>query len=833
MAEPNPSLPSRRNLPRASHACQRCRAKKAKCDQRQPCANCIKHLEECTYGLRRRNDRTRNSRVPGSDRRSAGSPQRRLPTVPSTRDGRDELSRGCPTLEHSQGSDRVAFAQPPLPSDNADVVGDVNQHTHGTEFYGTSSNFVLLNQFFAYAQEHLPPGHPNSGSLKETSYLSPASGRASEPSSFRDQSSPWASGGIVSGPGLTAPSPVSIVNLLSNEEALEPLSRPKTPPRVTENQQGVSVDAPPALGRIRNESHTEFMHRDGHTSTPKNSASGESTSNLHSSAHAASKGNPVPDSPLQAARKGLEREYVRVYMSNLHHLHPMLDPIAFTARCEEVIWGVHTPLERNKHLRHFFALYNIVVAVGALIADPGITQNFEPDVSSCVKQPAQCEDSSSALSSQALSRKYFRKSRALLGDVFEVCSLESAQTLLLMSLYCQNSLKPHACYMYCGHAVRTALAIGIARESMSSSIEDHKAARRTWWCIYSHEIDMSCSAGRRDSLGKPRNYQINLPRIRDQVSTVSNKPELENCSVAMINEMVHFAAILRRISKELYHDSKGLTLLQKSAVAKELDALLDDWKNRLPEYLDFSRVSFREAEWAAKQKLVLHLRYLNARIVLHRLFLEAPMSRTRAQLSGHVDSCLDAARDTIRVMYDAYTNRHYFRTWWYNSTYTLYAGMIVLYIVMLGHTAVSSNELLDDVIKAQDILQSMEEAIVARRSANLIREGLEVARACVQSQRDQSARPEATSHEHEFGESQGHLGVDYMPNQAGNTLSRTLFSHAVPGQDPALLASIIDPNLLQDFTAADKDVSDQEFATFPSDSLYGDGLDVHLISMMV
>ncbi|KKO96605.1 hypothetical protein THAR02_11289 [Trichoderma harzianum] len=140
--------------------------------------------------------------------------------------------------------------------------------------------------------------------------------------------------------------------------------------------------------------------------------------------------------------------------------------------------------------------------------------------------------------------------------------------------------------------------------------------------------------------------------------------------------------------------SKGLTLLQKSTVAKELDTLLDDWKTRLPEYLDFSQVSFREAEWVAKQKLVLQLRYLKARIALHRLFLGVPMSTTPSQLSRHVGLCLDAARDTIRII------------------------MAVLYIIMLRHTTVPSNELLKDVMKAHDILQSMDEAIVARRSAN-------------------------------------------------------------------------------------------------------------------
>ncbi len=343
---------------------------------------------------------------------------------------------------------------------------------------------------------------------------------------------------------------------------------------------------------------------------------------------------------------------------------------------------------------------------------------------------------------------------------------------------------------------------------------------------------MSCSAGRRDSLGKPRNYQIELPRIQAQMASSPRSPELENCSFAMINGMVHFAAILRRISKELYHDSKGLTLLQKSAVATELDTLLDDWKARLPEYLDFGQVSFREAEWATKQKLVLHLRYLNARIVLHRLFLETHMSRTTSQLSRHVDCCLDAARATIRVMYDAYTNRHYFRTWWYNSTYTLYAGMVVLYIIMLGHATVPSDELLDDVIKAQDILQSMEEAVVARRSANLIREGLEVARACVHGQQEQYVQPEGSDAEQERNGAQGPSSLKNMTNQVGNDFSRSLFSHAVPGQDPGLLAFIIDPNLLQDFTAADKNMSGFEFSTLQFDRLYGEGLDVDYSSIM-
>jgi hypothetical protein len=657
----------------------------------------------------------------------------------------------------------------------------------------------------------------------------------------------------VSGAGLASlpPGRVSIINLLSNEEVLSPPSRPKTPSHTTEDQRDVSGVSSLASSRGRDGSHPISTQHDTLTLAQQYSQRQDGAISPRPSAAPAMNDKPVPEAPLRVARRRLEREYVRTYMSNLHHLHPMLDPIVFAARCEEEIWGVHSPLERKKNLRHFFALYNIVVAVGALIAGSSVTQDFERDIKLCLEQSTQSQNSGVPISSQALSKIYFRKSRALLGDVFEVCSLESAQTLLLMvrwssqsckphlltstqSLYCQNSLKPHACYMYCGQAVRTALAIGLASESMSSSVDDRKAARRTWWCIYSHEIDMSCSSGRRDSLGKPRYYQIKLPCIKAQNAIVPNVSELENSSFGMINEMVHFAAVLRRISKELYHDSKGLTLLQKSAVAKELDTLLDAWKSRLPEYLDFDKVSFREDEWAAKQKLVLHLRYLNARILLHRPFLAAPMNMAQAQMSRHVDLCLDAARETIRIMYDAYTNRHYFRTWWYNSTYTLYAGMIVLYIVMLGRSTVSSNELLDNVIKARDILQSMEEAVVARRSASLILEGLEVARACVQYRQTLSGRHEGTLSEQEHDASQSQADLNNITFNTGNDFSRTLFSYGVPGQDPGpLLASLIDPNLLQDFTAGDSNMSGLEFSLFPFDGSYSDGLDFDLTSIML
>ncbi len=135
----------------------------------------------------------------------------------------------------------------------------------------------------------------------------------------------------------------------------------------------------------------------------------------------------------------------------------------FTARCEDEIWSRNPNSEPGKDRRHFLALYNIVIAVGALVAGSEKMLVADHQSGSIGQQP---EGTQQPTSPQTLSRKYFRKSKALLGDVFDACSLESAQTLFLMvnrcicrlafmreltyvdkqSIYCQNSLIPHSSF---------------------------------------------------------------------------------------------------------------------------------------------------------------------------------------------------------------------------------------------------------------------------------------------------------------------------------------------------------------------------------------------------
>jgi hypothetical protein len=283
-------------------------------------------------------------------------------------------------------------------------------------------------------------------------------------------------------------------------------------------------------------------------------------------------------------------------------------------------------------------------------------------------------------------------------------------------------------------------------------------------------------------------------------SVTTTSSEEENHSVAMINEMVRLAVLLRRISKEIYHNPRGYTMPHRSSIALSIDALLEGWKDNLPEWLRFDHVSLRESESAAKQRLVLQLRYLNTRAILHRPFLAGLADDTEPNKRAHVSLCLTAARETIVLLHESYKTRHYFRTWWYNSTYTLYAGMIVLYVMMFGQSDVSHDDLEKDVVQSQNVLRSMEEASVARRSADLMTEVLDVARSYTQQGSNATHMMQTGSTEVQSA-NRGDQESSWPMPAAPSDPAEGLFPQTETGQDPsAIFASITDLDTLMDFT---------------------------------
>ena len=212
-----------------------------------------------------------------------------------------------------------------------------------------------------------------------------------------------------------------------------PPSRPKTP-QISNDGKQVSLNA----DSFPESEHREKVGRQGLSQV-------ERTTNpqiSHPSVQLRSRSPPNPvrqnRMPTRFVDQGrktpqytdlrLEKEYIRIFFNNLHHLHPMLLIDEFRSRCQAEVWSRSHSAEPRRDRMHFLALYNIVIAVGALIAGPECLQGFERELGVPVGT-ADANPLALSKSSLVLSKTYFQKAKVLLGDIFEVCSLESAQTL--------------------------------------------------------------------------------------------------------------------------------------------------------------------------------------------------------------------------------------------------------------------------------------------------------------------------------------------------------------------------------------------------------------------
>jgi hypothetical protein len=129
----------------------------------------------------------------------------------------------------------------------------------------------------------------------------------------------------------------------------------------------------------------------------------------------------------------IEKECVRLYFSNLHLIHPILDQSSFITRCETEIWDPES--RPGSTTSTFLALFNAVLAIGAINA--GDDAVFMRDMAT-VRQTerfAGPDQRAPTYPPLKLAKLFFERAKTNLGDVFETCSLESTQTLLLMVRY--------------------------------------------------------------------------------------------------------------------------------------------------------------------------------------------------------------------------------------------------------------------------------------------------------------------------------------------------------------------------------------------------------------
>ncbi|KAF7588352.1 hypothetical protein BBP40_005781 [Aspergillus hancockii] len=400
--------------------------------------------------------------------------------------------------------------------------------------------------------------------------------------------------------------------------------------------------------------------------------------------------------------------FMNGYFENIHFIHPLIDKEDFSLRAHD-LW-----FNRDKEPEpSFVALYLSVLSFGALVR-------------------VWDEERLGGLTRFEWSRKLFGEAQVYLNYLQFSNNLDTVQCLYLMAKICQNELNPNLAYMYLGLAIRTCLAAGFNREVRNSTDQRSSWISKTWWGLFSLEIEMSFSVGRPDTLGMDEYHNRALP-------------DRDDSEFSIIPWMVDLAQMIRKVSVQIYHSR--ITLQDKLQVALQIEAELDRWMLRLPDRIKpdvlrrgASGGALRDPKWARRQRLVLGIRgfsvmnsigfqliqpgYYNVKMLLFRPFLSHFTRKLRhppIELETTIGKCLDAAMKTIEVIYDIYRIHTFFRCWWYNTTYVMFAtSTLLLPMSKLGMCA-ETIPLRRSVEMAVEILEAMDESVVARKSVEIIK----------------------------------------------------------------------------------------------------------------
>ncbi|KAJ4129069.1 hypothetical protein NW768_007600 [Fusarium equiseti] len=358
--------------------------------------------------------------------------------------------------------------------------------------------------------------------------------------------------------------------------------------------------------------------------------------------------------------------FIEGYFGGIHYVHPIIDKEHFLSRADQLWRGTDCSDV------HFVALYLSVLSLGAL------TRTWN-------------ESTLDGMNRFQWSRKLFAEAQTILDEIQFSSKVETIQAFYVMAKVCQNELNPNP--------------TGMNRETPNPNPKTCMNMSRIWWGIYSLEIEMSFLLGRPDTLGQDEYHNRVMPPV-------------DESEYAIISEMVQFGRIMRKVSIGIYHSQ--LPTPETIGLACDIEREMDSWVNSLPQRRG---ASLREPDWRRKQRLVLELRYHNVRMLLFRPFV-SHYARERLRPSDEfmatVEKCISSAQKTIEIVYEAYKVHTYFRTWWYNTTYiTIAASVLLLYESQTKQSSTTSTLALIET--AIEILDVMDESIVARNAAEVIR----------------------------------------------------------------------------------------------------------------
>ncbi|KAJ5403234.1 hypothetical protein N7509_003105, partial [Penicillium cosmopolitanum] len=378
---------------------------------------------------------------------------------------------------------------------------------------------------------------------------------------------------------------------------------------------------------------------------------------------------------------------IQRYFSNTGLLFPYIYPPVFLETYHQMNRENFTKVRRT-----WLGLLNMVLAMSTMTAATG---GAKADVRI------------------AESDVFYERGLGLCGsEILRGTTLEVVQFLLLMGQYLQGTQKSVQAWTVHGLAVKAALQLGLHSRNASKSFStlEQEMRKRTWYGCVVLDRTLSMTFGRPAAI--PDNYvKLDLPSKRDfDESSALVNDETTFLSLTFFNSTITLYKQLWNVLDLLYGQNIGcdgpLPTTEVISNIFTMEQRLFSWERSLDPNLqlistsqldgmprDPITTSFEYYSW--KLRVILSLRYLNLRVLLHRPVLVKFIAASRCQNRDPQDLkllqqmgmnsmqiCIESAMEIIGIVHGVVSEPGWKHSllgaWWFSLYYTFNAALAII-----------------------------------------------------------------------------------------------------------------------------------------------------------
>ncbi|KAJ5714910.1 Transcription factor [Penicillium malachiteum] len=377
---------------------------------------------------------------------------------------------------------------------------------------------------------------------------------------------------------------------------------------------------------------------------------------------------------------------IRSYFSNTGLLFPYIYPPMFLDTYHQMARENFTKVRKT-----WLGLLNMILAMSTITSGPNGTK---------------------ADSRIAESDVFYQRGLGLCGgELLRGTTLEVVQFLLLMGQYLQGTQKSVQAWTVHGLAVKAALQLGLHSVHASRTFNplEQETRKRTWYGCVVLDRTLSMTFGRPAAI--PDSYvKLELPSKRQfEKSSAFVDDETSYLSVSFFNATITLYKNLWSVIDSLYGQNIGcdppLPVSETVSHIFNMEQSLFSWERSLPSTLlminkttlyDIPQEKLSDFQYFSwKFRVILTLRYLNLRVLLHRPVLVKFITASRSQHQdpqdinllhqigmNSLEICTASAMETIDIIHQVVSDPGWKQSllgaWWFSLYYTFNAALVTL-----------------------------------------------------------------------------------------------------------------------------------------------------------